>query len=128
MRASPRQSWWTSHAQLLSSQHAHFAQDLPRPERNFLHALNVPAGGPFATCAGLIGGVMYRDSLLDELGRVERDVVEGERQLAEQEMLLVALKRQNEDTGKASALLETMRENQRRREQERQRLLALLQR
>jgi len=70
---------------------------------------------------------MYRDSLLDDLGRVERDVVEGERQLAEQEALLVALKRQNEDTGKASALLETMRENQRSREQERQRLLALLQ-
>jgi len=70
---------------------------------------------------------MYRDSLLDDLGRVERDVVEGERQLAEQEALLVALRRQNEDTGKASALLETMRENQRSREQERQRLLALLQ-
>jgi len=70
---------------------------------------------------------MYRDSLLDDLGRVERDVVEGERQLAEQEALLVALKRQNEDTGKASALLETMRETQRSREQERQRLLALLQ-
>jgi hypothetical protein len=76
--------------------------------------------------AGFIGGVMYRDSLLDELRRVEHDVVEGEHQLAEQEALLVSLKRQNEDISKPSALLETMRDNQRGREQERQRLLSLL--
>jgi hypothetical protein len=69
---------------------------------------------------------MYRDSLLDELRRVEHDVVEGEHQLAEQEALLVSLKRQNEDISKPSALLETMRDNQRGREQERQRLLSLL--
>jgi len=61
---------------------------------------------------------MYRDSLLDELGRVER-------QLVEQEALLGALKRRNEDIGKANAELETI-EDHRRREQEPQRLLALL--
>jgi hypothetical protein len=69
---------------------------------------------------------MYGDSLLDELRRVEHDVVEGERQLAEQEALLVSLKRQNEDIRKPSALLEAMRDNQRGREKERQRLLSLL--
>ena len=33
---------------------------------------------------------MHRDVLLDELGQVGRDVVEGERLLAEQEALLIA--------------------------------------
>ena len=70
---------------------------------------------------------MYKDALLDELGRVERDVVEGERQLADQEALVVALKRQNEDTSEARAVLHMMREAQQRRDQERQRLLSLLQ-
>jgi hypothetical protein len=70
---------------------------------------------------------MYKDSILDELGRVERDVVEAERQLAEQEALLVALERQNEDTSKARAVLDMMREAQQRRQAERQRLLSLLQ-
>ena len=62
-----------------------------------------------------------------ELSRVERDVVVAERQLAQQEALLIALKRQNQDLSKARAVLEMMRENQRRRDQERQRLLSLLQ-
>jgi hypothetical protein len=70
---------------------------------------------------------MHRDSLLDELRRVEREVVEGERQLAEQEARLVALKRQNQDMDEARAELEMLRESQRRREQDRQRLLSLLQ-
>jgi hypothetical protein len=62
-----------------------------------------------------------------ELSRVERDVVEGERQLAEQEALLVDLKRQNLDQRQGRAVLEMMRENQLRRDQDRQRLLSLLQ-
>ena len=62
-----------------------------------------------------------------KLSRVERDVVVAERQLAQQEALLIALKRQNQDLSKARAVLEMMRENQRRRDQERQRLLSLLQ-
>jgi hypothetical protein len=67
---------------------------------------------------------MYKDAILDELRRVERDVVEGERQLADQEALMVALKRQNKDTSKASAEPHMIREAQQRREVERQRLLA----
>ena len=62
-----------------------------------------------------------------ELSRVERDVVVAERQLAKQEALLIALERQNQDPTEARAVLEMMRENQRRRDQERQRLLSLLQ-
>jgi hypothetical protein len=69
---------------------------------------------------------MYKDAILDELGRLEREVVEGEQQLASQEALVVALKRQNGDTSEASAVLQMMREAQQRREMERQRLLALL--
>jgi hypothetical protein len=61
------------------------------------------------------------------VGRVERDVVEAERQLAEQEALLVALERQNEDMSKARTVLDMMREAQQRRQAERQRLLSLLQ-
>jgi len=49
---------------------------------------------------------VYRDSLMDELRRIELAVVEGERQLAE---------------------LEVMRETQQRNERDRQRLLSLLQ-
>ena len=71
---------------------------------------------------------MNRDTLLDELARVEREAVEGERQLAEQEARLVALTQQNLETGKVRAALDLMREHQRRRDQDRQRLLSLLQR
>ena len=48
---------------------------------------------------------VYRDSLMDELRRIALAVVEGERQLAE---------------------LEVMRETQQRNERDRQRLLSLL--
>jgi hypothetical protein len=70
---------------------------------------------------------MHREAIMAELGRVERDVVVAERQLAKQEALLIALERQNQDLTEARAVLEMMRENQRRRDQERQRLLSLLQ-
>jgi len=70
---------------------------------------------------------MDRDTLLDELRKVQHEVVAGERKLAEQESLLVALKGQNEDTTNALAVLEQMRESQRRRDEDRQRLLSLLQ-
>jgi hypothetical protein len=69
---------------------------------------------------------MHQDALLDELRQIGRDVVEGERLLAEQEALLVALKRENKDVTKVEAALEQMREDQRLREQDRQRLLSLL--
>jgi hypothetical protein len=70
---------------------------------------------------------MDKDSLLDELRRVELAVVEGERQLAQQEALLVRLKRQNRDFSQAQAVLEMMRKNQQSQEQDRQRLLSMLQ-
>jgi hypothetical protein len=73
------------------------------------------------------GAAMRMDLLLDELRQVGRDVVEGERQLAEQEALLIALKRENKDASKVKAVLERMREDQRLREQDRQRILSRLQ-
>jgi hypothetical protein len=69
---------------------------------------------------------MHRDALQDELRRLELDVVEGEHQLAEHEALVVARKRQGEDVSEAESVLEMMRQSQRRREQDRQRLLSLL--
>ena len=62
----------------------------------------------------------------DDLRRIEAEVVRGERQLAEQEALLVALQRQKEDTSQVREELERMRAQQRAREHERQRLLSLL--
>jgi len=70
---------------------------------------------------------VYRDSLMDELRRIELAVVEGERQLAEQEALLVNLKKQDGDLSQAELILEMMRETQQRNEHDRQRLLCLLQ-
>ena len=70
---------------------------------------------------------VYRDSLMDELRRIELAVVEGERQLAEQEALLVSLKKQDGDVSQAELALEMMRETQPRNEHDRQRLLSLLQ-
>lgn len=70
---------------------------------------------------------MYTTAIDDELRQVERDVVEGERRLAEQEALVIELKRQNQDTANAEAELERMRGDQRRRDQDRQRLLSRLQ-
>jgi len=49
---------------------------------------------------------MYTTAICDELRQVERDVVEGERRLAEQEALVIELKRQDLDTAKAEAELE----------------------
>jgi hypothetical protein len=66
------------------------------------------------------------EAVYDELRRIESEVVQGERQLAQQEALLVALQRQNEDTSKVRAELKEMRSQQRMREHERQRLLPLL--
>lgn len=71
--------------------------------------------------------VMDQTALFDELRRIESDVVEGERRLAEQEALIVDLKRQGQDTAKAEAELERMRQDQRRRDQDRQRLLSRMQ-
>jgi len=72
---------------------------------------------------GQSGDAIYRDSLQDELRRIELAAVDGERKLAEQEALIVSLKKQNLDVSKAEAELEMMRENQRLYEQDRQRLL-----
>ncbi|QOZ13237.1 hypothetical protein [Bradyrhizobium sp. CCBAU 51765] len=71
---------------------------------------------------------MFNDALFDELRQLERNVVEAERRLAEQEAMIVELKRQHQDISSAEAELETMRANQRQRQQDRQRLLSLLQR
>ncbi|MBR0829719.1 hypothetical protein JQ596_29720 [Bradyrhizobium manausense] len=76
---------------------------------------------------------MFNDALFDELRQLERDVVDAERRLAEQEALIVDLKRQHQDASRAQveleiAELEIMRESQRQRQQDRQRLLSLLQR
>ncbi|MCA1402782.1 hypothetical protein A6X20_24720 [Bradyrhizobium elkanii] len=69
---------------------------------------------------------MHKDSIMDELRQIERDVVEGEKRLAEQEALLIELKRSNESTIKAQAQFEMMRKAQLDREQRRQCLLSLL--
>ena len=66
------------------------------------------------------------EAIYDDLRRIEGEVVQGERQLAEQEGLLVALQRQNEDTSEVLEELEMMRTHQREREQQRQHLLSLL--
>ena len=71
---------------------------------------------------------MNRDGLLDELRRVEHEVVEAERRLADQESLLIEIRRGHEPTGTAEAQLKMMREQQHKRQQERLRLLSLLQR
>ena len=70
---------------------------------------------------------MDRTSIYDQLSRVESDVVAGERQLAEQERLVLELKREGQNTASAEAELQRLRECQRLREQDRQRLLSLLQ-
>ncbi|QOG23372.1 MULTISPECIES: hypothetical protein [Bradyrhizobium] len=70
---------------------------------------------------------MDQTAIWDELRQVEREVVEGERRLAEQEALVFALKREKGDTADAEAELERLRAEQRRRNQDRQRLLSRLQ-
>jgi hypothetical protein len=76
---------------------------------------------------GRSGNVMDRTAIYDELRQLERDAVEGERRLAEQEVLIVELKRQHQETAKAEAELDELRTEQRRRDQDRQRLLSRLQ-
>lgn len=76
---------------------------------------------------GSAADAAYRDSLMDELRRIERAVVEGERQLAEHEALLANLKKQDADVSRTELALEMMREIQQRHEHDRQRLLSLLQ-
>jgi hypothetical protein len=71
---------------------------------------------------------MDRTSIYDELSRVERDVVAGERRLAEQERLIVDMRREGQNSLNAELELETLRENQRARDRDRQRLLSRLQR
>jgi regulator of replication initiation timing len=68
-----------------------------------------------------------KDHLFDELGRIERDVVHGERQLAEQEQLLASLKSQNEDLARVQAVLEELLLRQQALQQERLWILSLLQ-
>ncbi len=70
---------------------------------------------------------MYNDTIMDELRQLERDVAEAERRLAEHEALIIELKRQHKDANSALAELEIMRDNQRQRQLDRQRLLSLLQ-
>jgi hypothetical protein len=70
---------------------------------------------------------MDKNSISDELRQIERYVVEGERLLAEKEAHIVELKRQGQDTTSAEREYEMMRQNQRRWDQDRQRLLSLLQ-
>ena len=71
---------------------------------------------------------MNRDMLGDELRRVEREVVEAERRLADQEALLIEMRRGQEDVSTVEAELKMMREQQHERQQERLRILSLLQR
>ena len=70
---------------------------------------------------------MNRDTIFDELRRLEGEIVKAERKLAEQEALLLKLKREGEDVSAVSDALNLMREQQQSRQQDRLRLLALLQ-
>ena len=70
---------------------------------------------------------MDKAPIYDELRKLENDRAEGERRLAKQEALIVELKREKRDFAKAEAELERMRHDQRRYDQDRQRLLSLLQ-
>jgi hypothetical protein len=70
---------------------------------------------------------LERDFLFSELRRVEYDVAEGERHLAHQESLLISLKRQNQDLPEIQANLEMLRTRQQQLQQDRTRILSLLQ-
>ena len=65
--------------------------------------------------------------LQDELRQIENEVVASERRLAELEALVAENKRQGLDTGNEETELHGMRESQRLRQQDRQRILALMQ-
>jgi hypothetical protein len=68
-----------------------------------------------------------KEHLFDELGRIERDVVHGERQLAEQEELLVALKKSERGLGASPIRVGGLLRRQEALQQERFRILSLLQ-
>jgi len=68
-----------------------------------------------------------KDHLYDELRRIEQDVVRGEQQLAEQEDLLVSLKTQNQDTALAEVFLDELRSRQRALQEDRSRILSMMQ-
>jgi predicted nucleic acid-binding Zn-ribbon protein len=70
---------------------------------------------------------MHRECISDELRRLEGEVVEVERQLAELEKELVALKQTKQDVSEIEAALALLRDCQHRLQQDRARLLSLLQ-
>jgi multidrug resistance efflux pump len=69
---------------------------------------------------------MDNGHLIDELRRLESEVVAGERQLAELEAIVAEMKREKLDISDREAELHQMRETQRRRQQDRDRLLSSL--
>jgi hypothetical protein len=71
--------------------------------------------------------VFNRDYLYDELRRIEQEVVRGEQQLAEQEELLVCLKTQYQDTAPVEAFLDELRSRQRALQEDRSRILSMMQ-
>ena len=75
----------------------------------------------------MLSTTMDKTFVYDELRQVERDVVQGERRLAEQEKLVLELKREGKDTVAAETDLEILRNNQRVDDQNRQRLPPRLQ-
>jgi len=70
---------------------------------------------------------MHKENISDELRRLEGEVVEGERQLVELETELVALKQKERNISEIKAALAFARECQHRLQQDRIRLLSLLQ-
>ncbi|MBR1208895.1 hypothetical protein JQ562_39135 [Bradyrhizobium sp. AUGA SZCCT0051] len=69
---------------------------------------------------------MHKDAIMDELRQIELDVVQGEKQLADLEALLIELKRLNEDTTGVQAGVDLRRKIQLERDQSRRCLLSLL--
>lgn len=69
-----------------------------------------------------------KDFLFDELRRLEKSVVQGERQLAEQEALLIFLTKHNQDLTEVEANLKLLRAKQQDLQQDRSHLLSMLQR
>jgi hypothetical protein len=68
-----------------------------------------------------------REVIFDELRRLEAEVIQAERELAQQEALLTKLKRECGDVSGLQSTLDLMREQQQSRQQDRLHLLALLQ-
>jgi len=78
------------------------------------------------TVIKMISSSVNSQAIHEELRRIEGEVVQGERQLAEKEKLLVTVRRQKGEESEALEELEMMRAEQREREQRRQQLLAML--